>query len=191
MNRKIFSEWLLDLNEKCVHEKCQILLLLDNFSGQKLDLLLSNVQILMLPPNSTSKCQPLDQGIIYRAKVNYKKFLVNFYWNRYQLSNCRIKFEAVNLLQAIRFLRDSWDLVKSFHLSRLRRLTTCQSLNFSIQRSLGICSQLAIRLMISFKLTRVCSHVHRLMTITLKWMSTTKCYQTDLLRINRITSKRI
>jgi len=113
MDRAIFTEWLVNLNQNCVREKRKILLLLDNFSCHKVDLELSHVETLMLPPNTTSKCQPLDQGIIQNAKVNYKRALVNFYWGQFQLETNNNKFDEITLLHAIRFFSESWNSVKA------------------------------------------------------------------------------
>ena len=47
------------------------LLLVDNAPGHPQDLCHPNVQIVFLPPNTTSLLQPLDQGIIYTFKTYY------------------------------------------------------------------------------------------------------------------------
>jgi len=45
--------------------------MLDNAPGHPLDLKHLNVEILFLPPNTTSIIQPLDQGIISTFKAYY------------------------------------------------------------------------------------------------------------------------
>ena len=52
------------------NEKRKVLLLLDNFSGHftSANEELTNVKLCFLPPNTTSKLQPLDQGIIASLK---------------------------------------------------------------------------------------------------------------------------
>jgi hypothetical protein len=111
MNRAIFSEWLLKLQEKCKREGRKILLLTDNFKCHQVDLQLGNVDILFLPANCTSKSQALDQGIIKNAKLIYKQKLVQLYWSQVQMSNKA--FERIDLLQGIRLFKEAWDQVKS------------------------------------------------------------------------------
>ena len=112
MNSNIFGEWLLSLQKKCKSENRKILLLLDNFSCHNLDLDLPNIEIVFFPPNTTSKSQPLDQGIINNTKQFYKRKLVNFYWSQAQV-NGKDSLKEINLLQGIRLLKDAWDEVKS------------------------------------------------------------------------------
>jgi len=78
-------------------------MLLDNFKCHEVQVELPNIDILFLPPNSTSRSQPLDQGIIYNLKMFYKKKLVSQYWST--------AVKEINLLTAVRLLRDSWNQV--------------------------------------------------------------------------------
>lgn len=52
------------------------MLLLDNASAHPPDLKLSNVKLVFLPTNTTSRLQPLDQGIIQNLKQLYCKQLL-------------------------------------------------------------------------------------------------------------------
>jgi len=56
------------------------ILLLDNFSGHSVDAIQSCTNILpvFLPPNTTSRTQPLDAGIISTFKLNYRRTLMKF-----------------------------------------------------------------------------------------------------------------
>ena len=36
------------------------------------------VKLAFLPPNTTSKLQPMDQGIIYNVKVKYRQSLIKY-----------------------------------------------------------------------------------------------------------------
>ncbi|CAK9825672.1 Tigger transposable element-derived protein 1 [Anthophora retusa] len=75
----VFTEWFIKyfvpetrkyLNEKGLEFK--VLLLVDNAPGHP-QLEHENVQVLFLPPNTTSLIQPLDQGIIATFKTYYIK----------------------------------------------------------------------------------------------------------------------
>ncbi|XP_003744474.1 tigger transposable element-derived protein 6-like [Galendromus occidentalis] len=109
MDTAIFTEWLLKIEGDFRKQKRRVLLLLDNFKGHEVDIELNHVKILFLPPRTTSKSQPMDQGIICNVKQLYKKKLVEHYWAMAQDGQVK----EINLLQGIRFLRESWDDVKT------------------------------------------------------------------------------
>lgn len=70
MTGAIFREWLIWFNSRMANRK--VLLVIDGFSAHQtgIDLAtneadaLNNIRIEYLPPNTTSVCQPLDQGVI-------------------------------------------------------------------------------------------------------------------------------
>jgi hypothetical protein len=88
MTGNLFREYIRWFNQQMTGRKT--LRLLDGFSSHHagLDLLeaqgikLPNVRVEFLPTNTTSICQPLDQGIIRIFKAHYKK-----HWLQYQLDN--------------------------------------------------------------------------------------------------------
>ncbi|XP_052792208.1 tigger transposable element-derived protein 6-like [Mya arenaria] len=53
-----------------------VVLLLDNATSHPSDLNLTHVKLVFLPANTTSKLQPLDQGIIKNMNQFYKKKLL-------------------------------------------------------------------------------------------------------------------
>ncbi|GFT24478.1 tigger transposable element-derived protein 6 [Trichonephila clavipes] len=57
-------------------EKRHLLLFLDNCTVHNNAPLLSNVKLQFFPPNSTSKLQPLDQGIMHNSKTFYRREIV-------------------------------------------------------------------------------------------------------------------
>ncbi len=70
---KIFREWLSVLNKKLLWGNGKILLALENASVYNISLAYSNIELFYLPPNTTSKVQALDQGIIHSFKANYRR----------------------------------------------------------------------------------------------------------------------
>ncbi|CBQ70028.1 related to transposases [Sporisorium reilianum SRZ2] len=77
MTSSIFTTWLISLDLYIGRTPGRhILLLLDNFSGhgtlQKPLADLQNITIHFLPPNTTSKIQPLDAGMIACFKKHYR-----------------------------------------------------------------------------------------------------------------------
>jgi hypothetical protein len=74
MNGAIMKEWLEWFDWRMDGRK--VLLLLDNFSAHESALQsveLKNVKVVFLPPNTTSLCQPCDQGIIRALKGHHRQ----------------------------------------------------------------------------------------------------------------------
>ena len=61
----IMSDILSKLNQKFVHQNRKVLLFLDNVSSHSPDLVgrFSNITVIFLPKNTTSRLQPLDAGV--------------------------------------------------------------------------------------------------------------------------------
>ena len=77
MTTYIFTEWITKINKLMKLKKRKVLLFLDNATSHTEPLALSNVTLKFLPPNTTSKLQPLDLGIIRAFKaLNYQNRLV-------------------------------------------------------------------------------------------------------------------
>ena len=78
MNSEIFNSILSKLNQRLLREKKNILLFMDNAPCYPpcLEGMFSNIKVVFLPKNTTSKTQPLDAGIIANWKVKYKKRLL-------------------------------------------------------------------------------------------------------------------
>lgn len=115
MDREIFAEWINNMERKCAATNRKVLMLLDNFSCHYVpDLKLKFVRLLFLPPNTTSKSQPLDQGIIQNMKAHYKKGLINYYWSQLvsQESEKVVKVKEIDLFQGVQRVVDAWNAVK-------------------------------------------------------------------------------
>ena len=72
----LFQEWLqgFDFQMSRKHNGQRVLLLLDNCPSHKINgLVLPHVDVYFLPPNTTSKIQPMDVGIIMSFKKNYRR----------------------------------------------------------------------------------------------------------------------
>ena len=91
-----------------------IILFLDNAGchPESLQDMFSNIKVVFLPPNTTSRLQPLDAGVIRAFKVRYRKLLLKFVVCRINrgLSAPDITKE-VDVLQAIRWIKQAWDEV--------------------------------------------------------------------------------
>ena len=77
MITSLFQEWIREFDRQVglKHQGQRVLLLLDNCSSHKLDgLTLQFTDVHFLPPNTTSKLQPMDAGIIMSFKRHYRRF---------------------------------------------------------------------------------------------------------------------
>ena len=78
MTSAIFKEELIIWDSKLINENRKNLLLIDNCPSHIIDeSILNNIKLIFLPPNTTSKLQPLDNGIIKNFQVFYRKRLVS------------------------------------------------------------------------------------------------------------------
>lgn len=110
MTANLFECWLKNLNKKMKTEKRKIVLFIDNCTAHSTIPKMENVKIEFLPPNTTSKLQPLDQGIIQSFKVKYRHHMV-----KKMLSEMEdgISPSSVNVLQAMRMADKAWSNVSS------------------------------------------------------------------------------
>ena len=76
MTSALFAEWMTDFNRQMRLRKRKVLLFLDNAPSHPKDNTYSNVKLHFFPANTTSKLQPLDQGIIKCVKSHYRKRLL-------------------------------------------------------------------------------------------------------------------
>ena len=67
MNGPGFNSYMKNWYDELARQRCHIFLLIDNALSHIVDEY-SNIKIQFLPPNTTSKIQPLDQGIIRSVK---------------------------------------------------------------------------------------------------------------------------
>ena len=80
MNEKVFCEWLLGVNTHFQRKGSKIVMLVDNCPGHKIadgvKDRLGYIQVVFLPPNVTSVCQPCDAGIIQAFKCSYRRMML-------------------------------------------------------------------------------------------------------------------
>lgn len=123
----IMVEWLRWFDNLIAGRK--VILLLDNFSAHEsavaeLEALpygsgLMNTEICWLPPNTTSKLQPLDQGIIASFKARYRKHWTTFLLEQQDIGQDPL--ESMNVLKAVQWCIRAWDEVTA------KTITSCWS----------------------------------------------------------------
>ena len=77
MTSQIFTELLAAWDLYLTKVNRKILLLVDNCTAHPHVSTLKNIQLELLPPNTTPLIQPMDQGIIKNLKTLYRKELVH------------------------------------------------------------------------------------------------------------------
>ena len=75
MPEELFAAWMRRVDNRMRRQNRHILLFLDN-CGSHPHMELENVKVVFLPPNTTSKLQPMDAGIIQKLKMVYRKKLL-------------------------------------------------------------------------------------------------------------------
>ena len=118
MNTEIMNELIAKLNHQMRKENRNILLLLDNVSSHSPELVdsYSNVKVVFLPVNTTSKLQPLDAGIIKNFKVHYRRQLLKYTLSRIREGSSETASaisKSVSVLDAIRWIKQAWEDVST------------------------------------------------------------------------------
>jgi len=104
MTAELFTNWLIQLDKRMKKEKRKIILFIDNCTAHSNIPSLQSIKVQFLSPNTTSKLQPLDQGIIKNFKILYRKEIV-----RSILSDIEEeKNTSITILQAIKLADKSW-----------------------------------------------------------------------------------
>ncbi|GBN28674.1 Tigger transposable element-derived protein 6 [Araneus ventricosus] len=76
MTSEIFDDWLKGIDKEMAKKKRHILLFIENCNAHSNFPGLKNITVKFLPTNTTSKLQPLGQGIIRGCKVGYRAQIV-------------------------------------------------------------------------------------------------------------------
>lgn len=109
MTAVIFIDWLRKLNNKFRAQNRKILLFIDNCSShQVIDL--TNITLVLLPPNTTSKLQPCDAGIIQVVKLHYRKIFLRKLLHKIDVDQtccAQDLVKSVNIMDAITWIRVS------------------------------------------------------------------------------------
>ncbi|KDQ17016.1 hypothetical protein BOTBODRAFT_106185, partial [Botryobasidium botryosum FD-172 SS1] len=107
MTGSIFSSWLERLDLEMRQQGRHILLLVDNASSHKYNpSKIHNIRVEFLPPNMTSRVQPLDAGIIRTFKAHYRRLFLQRALDRDESGEADIY--QINQLEAMHLIRDAW-----------------------------------------------------------------------------------
>ena len=111
----LFQEWLHILDKRMTSKKRRILLILDNAPSHVMkDVHLKSVEICFLPPNATSRLQPMDQGIIAAFKKRFRTFQLEHALEKLDeingdnTGNRHVDIYKVDILKAMRWCQNAW-----------------------------------------------------------------------------------
>ena len=116
MTSEVMAAVLARFNRKLLFEDRKVILFLDNATCHPESLIdqFSQIKIVFLPKNTTSRLQPLDAGIIQNFKVKYRKRLVKYVLARIQEDASATEIvKGVDVLMAIRWLQEAWKEVSN------------------------------------------------------------------------------
>ena len=102
---------LAPFNRKLIFEDRKVILFLDNATCHPESMIgkFSQIKIVFLPKNTTSRLQPLDAGIIRNFKFKYRKRLVNYELSRIREDTSATQIvKGVDVIMAIRWLQEAW-----------------------------------------------------------------------------------
>jgi len=108
MTSEEFSKFVKKFDARMKRERRRVLLFIDNCPAHPIDYPgLTNVKVVFLPKNCTSRLQPMDQGVIRNLKHFYRLRLVRRLLEFIDRRDVERKDLYINLLQAMEFLNVS------------------------------------------------------------------------------------
>ncbi|KAL0212134.1 hypothetical protein RCL1_005760 [Eukaryota sp. TZLM3-RCL] len=110
MTAESFEEYCERVNKIMKQEDRRILLIVDNVSSHKNEKQFDNVELLFLPPNTTSIMQPIDQGVVLSFKSNYRKRVVE---RDFMEKTSREQLPQISMADAIKWMSESWAEVQA------------------------------------------------------------------------------
>ena len=114
MDAELFTEWLQEFDRTISADGRKVALLVDNCPAHPHVDGLQSVTLVFLPPNTTSKTQPMDQGVIRTLKAYYRTQLVQRALREIdiQSNSSTIQMPRISILDAMLMLKVAWRQVK-------------------------------------------------------------------------------
>lgn len=110
MTSVLFEAWLRKWDSQLFRKGRKIALIIDNCTAHPHIPDLVAIELVFLPPNTTSEMQPCDQGIIKMLKVYYRKSMVKRLIHTIDCGKTLADLK-ITLLDALQMLRTAWELV--------------------------------------------------------------------------------
>lgn len=106
MTSNLFTEELHQWDAELQKKNRKILLLVDNCPAHP-EVRLNQIKLVFMPPNTSSKLQPMDQGVIHSLKSHYRKIMLI---KMLEAIDNGLDF-SVSLLNAVNFIHLAWQEV--------------------------------------------------------------------------------
>jgi hypothetical protein len=109
MTSQLFDQIMQKLNKRMEKQNRKILVILDNCSAHP-EVKLNSINFLFLPPNTTSRLQPLDAGIIRSFKQRYRNKMLELIVQTIDSNiayDCATALKTITLLKAIYMFSES------------------------------------------------------------------------------------
>ena len=110
MEGKLLEEWLTELDRKFAFEGRIAAFAIDNCPVHPHIDNLKAIKLYFLPPNTTSKTQPMDQGVIRSLKAKHRKNVVRKITQSVEKKKTLPK---ISLLQGMQMLVSAWDALST------------------------------------------------------------------------------
>ena len=110
MDSVLFEEWIREMDTKFTKEKKKVALIIDNCPAHPTIDNLKSIELIFLPPNTTSKLQPMDQGVIRSLKAYYKALALQ---RLVVAINKGKDLPVFSILDAMKMLDLAWQKVKT------------------------------------------------------------------------------
>ena len=110
MNSILFEEWIREMDDKFTSEEKKVALIIDNCPAHPLIDNLKSIELIFLPPNTTSKLQPMDQGVIRSLKAYYRSLALGRLVAAVDKGKPLPQF---SILDAMKMLNIAWQKVKT------------------------------------------------------------------------------
>ena len=108
MSSELFEEWVKELDRNFGSKKRKTALMIDNCHAHPDGPALEWIELIFLPPNTTSVTQPMDQGVIRGIKTKYRSLAVKKQITALEKGSQLPKF---SILTAMSMLTKAWSSI--------------------------------------------------------------------------------
>ena len=110
MKAELFEECVRQLDRKFSAANRKIALIIDHCTAHPHVEQLNSIELIFLPPNTTSHTQPMDQGIIRALKAKYRSLAVRKLIAALEKKN---PVPTISILSAMTMLEKAWNAVSN------------------------------------------------------------------------------